>query len=76
MSTAIHRRVEGCRAGNDPTVVARLRSGWAVMGQRQMLTGYCLLLPDPVVGTRFYAPDEAEADQRERLQAILQARGR
>ncbi|WP_129644944.1 HIT family protein [Peristeroidobacter agariperforans] len=49
MSTAIHRLVEGCRAGNDPTVVARLRSGWAVMGQKQVLTGYCLLLPDPVV---------------------------
>ncbi|MEP6954535.1 MAG: replication-associated recombination protein A [Solirubrobacteraceae bacterium] len=34
------------------------------------------LLPDPVVGTRFYAPDEAEGELRERLQAILQARGR
>ena len=49
MTTAIHRLVESCRAGNDPTVVARLRSGWAVMGQRQVLRGYCLLLPDPVV---------------------------
>jgi diadenosine tetraphosphate (Ap4A) HIT family hydrolase len=49
MSTAIHRLVESCRAGNDPAVVARLRSGWAVMGQRQVLAGYCLLLPDPVV---------------------------
>nr|WP_298728819.1 hypothetical protein [uncultured Steroidobacter sp.] len=49
MNTAIHRLVESCRSGNDPTVVARLRSGWAVMGQRQVLTGYCLLLPDPVV---------------------------
>jgi putative ATPase len=34
------------------------------------------LLPDPVVGTRFYAPDDAEAALRERLHAILQARGR
>ncbi|HEY5759890.1 MAG TPA: hypothetical protein VIU34_28905 [Steroidobacter sp.] len=49
MTTAIHRLVESCRAGNDPTVVARLRSGWAVMGRRQVLNGYCLLLPDPVV---------------------------
>ena len=49
MTTAIHRWVESCRAGNDPTAVARLRSGWAVMGQRQVLNGYCLLLPDPVV---------------------------
>jgi catechol 2,3-dioxygenase-like lactoylglutathione lyase family enzyme/diadenosine tetraphosphate (Ap4A) HIT family hydrolase len=26
-----------------------MNSGWAVMGQKQMLTGYSLLLPDPVV---------------------------
>ena len=49
MSTAIHRRVEACRAGVDPTVIARLASGWAVMGDPQVLEGYCLLLPDPVV---------------------------
>lgn len=47
--TAIHRLVESCRAGTEPAVVARLASGWAVMGQRQVLAGYCLLLPDPVV---------------------------
>jgi diadenosine tetraphosphate (Ap4A) HIT family hydrolase len=49
MSTAIHRRVDACRAGRDPTCIARLASGWAVMGDRQVLPGYCLLLPDPVV---------------------------
>ena len=49
MSTAIHRRVDACRAGNDPTMIARLASGWAVMGDPQVLRGYCLLLPDPVV---------------------------
>ena len=49
MSTAIHRRVEACRAGTDPTCIARLDSGWAVMGDPQVLPGYCLLLPDPVV---------------------------
>ena len=48
MSTAIHRWVESCRQG-DPSVIARLRSGWAVMGRKQVLRGYCLLLPDPVV---------------------------
>ena len=48
MSTAIHRMVEAARAG-DPSVIARLASGWAVMGQKQVLRGYCLLLPDPVV---------------------------
>jgi diadenosine tetraphosphate (Ap4A) HIT family hydrolase len=48
MSTAIHRAVEAARAG-DPAVIARMSSGWAVMGQKQVLRGYCLLLPDPVV---------------------------
>jgi diadenosine tetraphosphate (Ap4A) HIT family hydrolase len=41
--------VERCRAGDHPAAIARLRSGWVVMGDRQVLTGYCLLLPDPVV---------------------------
>jgi diadenosine tetraphosphate (Ap4A) HIT family hydrolase len=47
--TAIHRMVERCRAGDYPARVARLPSGWVVMGERQVLAGYCLLLPDPVV---------------------------
>jgi diadenosine tetraphosphate (Ap4A) HIT family hydrolase len=29
--------------------VLSLRSGWVIMGERQVLSGYCLLLPDPVV---------------------------
>ena len=49
MTTAIHRRVAVCRAGTDPTLITRLPSGWAVMGDPQVLRGYCLLLPDPVV---------------------------
>jgi diadenosine tetraphosphate (Ap4A) HIT family hydrolase len=47
--TAIHRRVAACRAGTDPTVICRMATGWAVMGDPQVLRGYCLLLPDPVV---------------------------
>jgi diadenosine tetraphosphate (Ap4A) HIT family hydrolase len=49
MSTAIHRQVEAARAGTLNRVVARLPSGWAVLGDPQILPGYCLLLPDPVV---------------------------
>ena len=49
MSSTIHRQVERLRAGNDPALVARMASGWAVMGEAQFLKGYCLLLPDPVV---------------------------
>jgi diadenosine tetraphosphate (Ap4A) HIT family hydrolase len=48
-TTAIHRLVEACRNGKDPAVIARMSSGWAVMGQKQVLRGYSLLLPDPVV---------------------------
>ena len=49
MPTAIHQMVEACRAGDDPKVIARMPSGWAVMAEKQVLRGYCLLLPDPVV---------------------------
>jgi diadenosine tetraphosphate (Ap4A) HIT family hydrolase len=51
MTTTIHRRVDALRAGGDPTFIARLASGWAVLGERQVLPGYCLLLPDPVVSS-------------------------
>ncbi len=47
--TAIHRQVEAARAAREPRVIARLESGWALMGERQFLRGYALLLPDPVV---------------------------
>jgi diadenosine tetraphosphate (Ap4A) HIT family hydrolase len=47
--TVIHRMVDACRTGAWPSRVARLRSGWVVMGEQQVRAGYCLLLPDPVV---------------------------
>jgi len=49
MSTAIHRMVAAANAGDNPHVIARLRSGWAVLAERQVVRGYALLLPDPVV---------------------------
>jgi diadenosine tetraphosphate (Ap4A) HIT family hydrolase len=49
MSTAIHRMVESCRNGTHAAAIARLGSGWVVMGNSQVIRGYCLLLPDPVV---------------------------
>lgn len=45
----ITEQVERCRAGGHPRLVARMESGWAVMGESQALPGYCLLLADPVV---------------------------
>jgi len=49
LETAIHRRVNDARAGRDDSVLARCESGWAVFGRQQVLEGYLLLLPDPVV---------------------------
>ncbi len=49
MPTAIHRQVDDARKGNLARVIARLPSGWAVLGDPQITRGYCLLLPDPVV---------------------------
>ncbi|HEX6103957.1 MAG TPA: HIT domain-containing protein [Gemmatimonadales bacterium] len=49
MSTAIHRQVAEAAAGTLSRVVARLPSGWALLGDPQILPGYVLLLPDPVV---------------------------
>ncbi len=47
--TAIHALVRQCRAGLLQSCVAPVESGWVVMAERQVLRGYCLLLPDPVV---------------------------
>lgn len=49
MSTLIHRRVDEARRGENPRVIAKMASGWAVLGDAQFLRGYSLLLPDPVV---------------------------
>ena len=49
MATAIHRQVEAARQGTLARVIARMASGWAVLGDPQITNGYCLLLPDPVV---------------------------
>jgi diadenosine tetraphosphate (Ap4A) HIT family hydrolase len=49
MTTLIHRRLEEAHQGKNPFVICRMPSGWAVLGDRQPLRGYCLLLHDPVV---------------------------
>ena len=48
-ATTIHALVDRCRTAQLPAAIAKLPSGWVVMGERQVLPGYCLLLPDPVV---------------------------
>jgi diadenosine tetraphosphate (Ap4A) HIT family hydrolase len=49
MPSLVHRRVEDCRNGRNPKTIARVSSGWVVLGDVQFLRGYSLLLPDPVV---------------------------
>ncbi|MGA1080502.1 MAG: HIT family protein [Steroidobacteraceae bacterium] len=77
--TAIHRRVERLRRGEAPPLVARLASGWAVMGEVQVREGYCLLLPDPVVPhlNALRPPERAKflADMTDLGDAILVATG-
>jgi diadenosine tetraphosphate (Ap4A) HIT family hydrolase len=48
-ATAIDAIVDRCRSLQYPGMVRKLRSGWVILGERQVLPGYCLLLPDPVV---------------------------
>ena len=49
MATLIHQRVEEARQGKNPYVICRMPSGWAVLGDTQILPGYSILLSDPVV---------------------------
>lgn len=61
MPTLIHRWVEAVRAGENPRLVCRVKSGWVVAGESQFLPGYCLLLPDPVVPSLNALTGEARA---------------
>jgi diadenosine tetraphosphate (Ap4A) HIT family hydrolase len=49
MSTLIHQRVEMARAGTNPSVICRMPSGWAVLGDTQFTPGYMVMMSDPVV---------------------------
>lgn len=43
-------RIGAAERGENPTVLARMRSGFAVIGDTQFLPGYCVLLAAPQVG--------------------------
>jgi diadenosine tetraphosphate (Ap4A) HIT family hydrolase len=77
--TAIHRFVAEARAGTLGRVVARMPSGWAVLGDPQILPGYCLLYPDPVVphlnGLDGDARQRFLADMARLGDAVLQVTG-
>lgn len=42
-------RIASARRGDNLTVIALVRSGWAVLADQQFLRGYCILLCDPTV---------------------------
>jgi diadenosine tetraphosphate (Ap4A) HIT family hydrolase len=44
-------RVGSARRGENPMVLGRMRSGWAVIGDTQFLPGYCVLLSDDALFT-------------------------
>ena len=62
--TLIHERVALARDGKNPTVIGRMASGWAVLGDSQLPLGYSLLLSDPVV---FGLNDLASAERAQFL---------
>ena len=49
MPTLIHRRVRAAHEGTNKYVICKMPSGWAVFGDQQFISGYSLLLSDPVV---------------------------
>ena len=44
--TVIHKAVAAARGGTNPTVIARLRSGWAVAGLTQVIEGATVIIYD------------------------------
>ena len=74
-------RAERLRSGDDPNLIVRVSSGWAVLGDRQpdAISGCCMLIPDPVVAS----VNDLDADARVRFltdfvrlgDAVLEATG-
>jgi diadenosine tetraphosphate (Ap4A) HIT family hydrolase len=49
MANLIEQRVAAAQRGENPHAITRMASGWCVIGDKQFLPGYCVLLSDPVV---------------------------
>lgn len=62
---AIARRVARARAGQDPELIARIPSGFAILGKHQPapIRGACMLLPHEVVAS----PNDLAPAARERF---------
>lgn len=46
---SVAKQVEAARAGMETALICQVPSGWVVLCAMQYLSGYCILLPDPVV---------------------------
>jgi diadenosine tetraphosphate (Ap4A) HIT family hydrolase len=79
MPTAIHKKIRQCEAGELPSAILRLKSGWVVAGDVQPLQGYCILMADPVAADFNALSEEARAqyalDMGRVGDALLKVRG-
>ena len=48
-SNIVHERVALANKGENKTVITKMKSGWVVLGDNQIIPGYCILISDPVV---------------------------
>ncbi len=46
---SVAEQVKASRSGVEPALICQVPSGWVVLSKMQFLSGYCILLPDPVV---------------------------
>ena len=77
--SSIHQKIEAARAGRNPQMIAKVPSGWVLMGDTQPLEGYCVLVADPIVPSLNDLGEEARAaysrDMARLGDAILRATG-
>ena len=69
-------RIGAAQRGENPMVIARMRSGFAVIGDTQFLPGYCVLLASPQVSSlEDLSPDDRAVflDDMGRLGAAVNA---
>ena len=48
MPNSVEQEVALARLGQLPSLICRMKSGWAVLAGMQYLQGYCILLADPI----------------------------
>lgn len=54
-------RIGSCERGENPTLLAKMKSGFAVIADSQFLPGYCILLASPKITSLNELPIEARS---------------